>query len=93
MKATHLVQLSEIDHELKRIAMGQLTTKQKEGIIGIQVKETNRLSNVPPLFVPYDFGIDRAWWDMHVKTYLNHTSNFFKHGNLPDFDEALADEN
>jgi hypothetical protein len=78
-------QLSEIFHDLKKIAFGALSTKQKEAIVGIRVEGTGRVSQVPPLIAPYDFGIDWGWWRGYSKKYPNHVSDFYKHPGPPDF--------
>ena len=65
--------------------MDALTAKQKESIIGIRVDGTGRVSQIPPFVAPYNFGIDPKWWRKHAKTYPNHITDFFTHGDLDGF--------
>jgi hypothetical protein len=84
--------LEGIFYDLKKIAMDQLTAKQREAIVGIRVEGTGRISNIPPLCAPYDFGIDKTWWRTRGQDYPNHVVDFFTHGKLDGFESLEEDE-
>ena len=63
--------------------------KKKNKNAPISVREpdpaTCRKSAVPPKNAPYDFGINRTWYQTHRLSYPVEVSDYFTYGNLPGF--------
>jgi hypothetical protein len=60
---------------------GQLQQK----VIGITVEGTGQSTSVPPLVAPYDFGIDKKWWEEEAGEYPAHVMDWLTHGNPDGF--------
>jgi hypothetical protein len=79
--------------ELREIEWSARTVKQKQKMIGITVEGTGRSTSVPPLVAPYDFGIDKMWWETKASEYPAHVADWLTHGNPNGFgDESDAGE-
>ncbi|KDQ26374.1 hypothetical protein PLEOSDRAFT_169180 [Pleurotus ostreatus PC15] len=80
-------QLSNIFHELDTIQWDMRNAKEKARFKTLRVTDSGRSSARPPLAAPYDFGIDKVWFETHGKSAGNAVlvEDWFTYGNPPGF--------
>ncbi|GBE87457.1 hypothetical protein SCP_1101330 [Sparassis crispa] len=87
-------ELSNIFKELDTLAWQAKSAKEKERIVSISVRDTGRSTDIPPLVAPFDFGINKTWWEVNKDDvrYKEVLTDWYMHGDLLGFGSAVDND-
>ena len=87
-------QLTRVFMELDEIWMEEAPPKERNRPRATLVRDTGRVSNAPPNFAPFDFGIDPTWYEAAKPKYPRLLRDYFTYGNPAGFgdDETTNEE-
>ena len=71
--------------DLDDIWKEELSEQDKKRIRAKVVRNTDRTSTRPPSNAPYDFGIDRTWYEAHKSEYQIMVQDYFTYGDPTGF--------
>ncbi|KAH9939993.1 hypothetical protein B0H21DRAFT_872219 [Amylocystis lapponica] len=71
-------------HELWDIHWDSLTVKQRKEY-HVRVTSTGRSTNMPPPEVPYNFGINKTWFEEHKAQYADYLRDWYQFPDPPGF--------
>ena len=74
--------------------MEEAPPKERNRARATLIRGTGRVNDVPPVFAPFDFGINRAWYEAARPKYPRLLRDYFTYGNPAGFggDNATNEE-